>query len=242
VESPAQNDRLVRISWPKIRGLDIFIIAARGMIGAAIVVLLAKSGHASPLSVALLAVTVNGLCWIGGYQGLHASRGWDGVSRRFSSTRGKILLAGFAGAVGLIVLATAVSQILTWSGVIMAPLPTNSVLTGKLAQLPLVLLVVAVVGPLAEELMFRGLLLDWLRQKMPAVPAAVTISLIFALLHNNGLRSGATGWLVLGDRFLLGLATSFLALRYRTLLPGFVMHSSNNCLAIVFFAITHQSR
>jgi hypothetical protein len=38
------------------------------------------------------------------------------------------------------------------------------------------------------------------------------------------------------------MATSFFALRYKTLLPGFVMHSSNNCLAILFFALTHQSR
>ncbi len=148
---------------------------------------------------------------------LHASRGWDSVSRRFSGTRGNILLAGVAGAVGLIILATAVNQVLTK-------------------------LVVAVVAPLAEELMLRGLLLDWLRQKMPVVPAAVTISLFFALLHNNGLRSGATGWLVFGDRFLLGMATSFLALRYKTLRPGFVMHSSNNGLAIILFALSHQSR
>jgi membrane protease YdiL (CAAX protease family) len=242
VVSPVQNLGSVRISWPTIRGLDIFIIAASGIIGSGIAVLIAKSLQISPLSAALLTATVNALCWIGGYQVLHASRGWDSLSRRFSGTRGKILLAGVSGAVGLIVLATAVSQILTRWGIPMAPLPVSVVLTGKLAQLPLVLLVVAVVGPLAEELMFRGLLLDWLRQKMPGVPAAVAISLIFALLHNNGLRSGATGWLVLGDRFLLGLATSFLTLRYKTLLPGFVMHSSNNCLAIVFFALTYQPR
>jgi uncharacterized protein len=218
------------------------MIAASGIIALGIAVLIARSLHASPLYAALLTATVNASCWIGGYQVLRASRGWDSVSRRFSGTRSKILLASVAGAVGLIILATAVSQILTRLGVPMAPLPTSAVLTGKLGQLPLVLLVVAVVAPLAEELMFRGLLLDWLRQKMPTVPAAVTISLFFALLHNNGLRSGATGWLVLGDRFLLGMATSFLALRYKTLRPGFVMHSSNNCLAIIFFALTHQSR
>jgi uncharacterized protein len=242
VVSPIRNEGSRCISRPAIRGLDVFLIAVYGIIGAGIALLLARSLLTAPLYAALLAATVNSLCWIGGYQVLHSSRGWDSVSRRFSGTRGKILLAAVAGAVGLIILATAVSQMLTRLGVPMAPLPANAVLTGNLGQLPLVLLVVAVVAPLAEELMFRGLLLDWLRQKMPAAPAAVTISLLFALLHNNGLRSGATGWLVLGDRFLLGMATSFLALRYKTLLPGFVMHSSNNCLAIIFFTLTHHSR
>jgi len=239
---PVQNDGSVRISWPTISGLDIFLIAAFGIICSGIAVLIARSLQASTLYAALLTATVNASCWISGYQVLRASRDWDSLSRRFSGTRGKILLASVAGAAGLIILATAVNQILIRSGVPMAPLPGSSVLTGNLGQLPLVLVVVAVVAPLAEELMFRGLLLDWLRQKMPTLAAAMFISLCFALLHNNGLRSGATGWLVLGDRFLLGMATSFMALRYKTLLPGFVMHFSNNCLAIIFFTLAHQSR
>jgi hypothetical protein len=38
--------------------------------------------------------------------------------------------------------------------------------------------------PLGEELLFRGLLLDWLKQKVAAWQAVPISSLIFALLHS----------------------------------------------------------
>jgi hypothetical protein len=95
--------------------LDVFTIAVCGVIGAVIAFLVAKFLQAAPLYAALLTATVNALCWIGGYQMLHSSRRWDSVSRRFSGTRGKILLLGVAGAIGLIIVATAVSQILMHS-------------------------------------------------------------------------------------------------------------------------------
>lgn len=53
------------------------------------------------------------------------------------------------------------------------------------------MVVVIVIGPLSEELIFRGLLLDWLGQKMSAWPAALVISLGFAALHGINLKEGS---------------------------------------------------
>jgi membrane protease YdiL (CAAX protease family) len=61
--------------------------------------------------------------------------------------------------------------------------------------------------------------------------AAVTLSVIFSLLHNNPFSSGAIGWFAFADRFLAGLGASGLAIKYRSLLPAFVMHATFNAVA-----------
>ncbi len=106
----------------------------------------------------------------------------------------------------------------------------------SLCQLPLAIAVVVVLGPLSEELIFRGLLLDWLRQKMAVWPAALLISLLFAFLHDIGFKNEVVVWIAFAVRFLLGMGASFFAIRYRSLRASFVMHATLNgcvCLASV---------
>jgi len=55
---------------------------------------------------------------------------------------------------------------------------------------------------LTEELLFRGLLLDWLKQKMNVWMAAAILSVIFSLLHANPFSLGAVGWFAFSARFL----------------------------------------
>jgi membrane protease YdiL (CAAX protease family) len=85
--------------------------------------------------------------------------------------------------------------------------------------------------------MFRGLLLDWLRQRIAVWPTIVIISLLFASLHNNSLSSGLAGWLIFGHRFLLGVGTSFLAVQYKSLRAPFILHATNNGIACVVSAL-----
>jgi uncharacterized protein len=99
--------------------------------------------------------------------------------------------------------------------------------------MPMALLFICLLVPLTEELLFRGLLLDWLRQKTNVWIAAVTLSVIFSLLHFNPFASGAIGWLAFADRFLLGLGASALTIKYRSLRPSTVMHGTLNAIACV---------
>jgi membrane protease YdiL (CAAX protease family) len=104
-------------------------------------------------------------------------------------------------------------------------------------QLPLTVLFVVILAPFAEELVFRGLLLDWLKQKLSARQAILITSLIFALLHDNHLMTGAAGWIELVDRFLMGVGASILALRGHSLRGSFVMHAANNMIACITSAL-----
>ena len=103
-------------------------------------------------------------------------------------------------------------------------------------RIPLVLLVVSL-GPLVEELLFRGVLLSALLQRWGTAAAVLLSSLIFALAHLPGL-----GWqaFALPDLLLLALALTWLRLRSGSIWPSVVAHGANNLLAVAaWFAAAH---
>jgi membrane protease YdiL (CAAX protease family) len=171
--------------------------------------------------------------WLLGYQRLVKKRGWAPLQARFSKTQPKVLLAAAASGVGLTVLVSAVASLLRWLGIDVVPLPTPDILPRNATQLIFALVLIGVMGPLAEELIFRGLLLDWLKAKINVWAAALILSVLFAVLHYNGFKLGAIGALAFGVRMTLGLISSVFAIRFSSLRPCFVMHATFNGVACV---------
>ena len=102
----------------------------------------------------------------------------------------------------------------------------------------LVLAVVAVsLGPLVEELLFRGLLLSALLPRCGTPLAALLSATGFAAIHLPGLQ---WQWYALPQLILLGVALVWLRLRYQSLWPAVVAHGTHNALALTawFFALT----
>ena len=95
-------------------------------------------------------------------------------------------------------------------------------------RIPLMLMVVSV-GPLVEELLFRGVLLSALIPRCGRWGAAVLSSLAFALAHLPGL-----GWapFAVPALLLLALALAWLRLRSGSLWPGVVAHAVHNLVAV----------
>ena len=91
-------------------------------------------------------------------------------------------------------------------------------------------LVVVSLGPLVEELLFRGVLLSALWQRWQAGWAVVLSSLTFALVHLPGMQ---WQWFALPDLLLLALALAWLRLRSGSIWPGVLAHGVNNLLAVV---------
>lgn len=84
-----------------------------------------------------------------------------------------------------------------------------------------------VLVPAAEELLFRGFLLSWLRQrcapgKVGTVVAGVASAKIFAACH--------VAPPVMAYVFVLGLTLAWARLRFDSLLPGLLLHAANNAL------------
>lgn len=85
-------------------------------------------------------------------------------------------------------------------------------LTAVLAQ--------AIVGPIAEELCFRGLLYTRLRSGMPKLVAALVSALVFGIVHGTAI------WFCYS--FLLGLVMVWLFQRFESLWASIVFHIAFN--------------
>ncbi len=100
-------------------------------------------------------------------------------------------------------------------------------------RLPLVLVVVGV-GPLVEELLFRGVLLSALIKRWPVGWAVAGSSLLFALVHLPGLDYQ---WYALPNLLLLALLLAGLRLRSGSIWPAVLAHGVNNLLAVAVWFV-----
>ena len=93
----------------------------------------------------------------------------------------------------------------------------------------LVFVAVVVFAPLVEELLYRGMLLSWLRRVMPAWGAVAISALVFAGVH----LLDPNAWLVVPGLFLIGLALGYVALRTGSLGLPIMLHAGVNLTAML---------
>jgi hypothetical protein len=190
-------------------------------------------GHLSFFWILAISSSVSSVWIVGRYRHVAHLRGWKSLGTQFAPVPGKALLLSIALAVALALLWSCVLTGLEWAGIATSKPPRDAIMSGSVAELPITVIFVVLLGPMAEELLFRGLLLDWLQRRIPAWAAAISLSICFAFLHDNHFKSGAIGWVMFGNRFLLGVVASHLALRFRSLRPSFVLHATHNGFAVI---------
>jgi membrane protease YdiL (CAAX protease family) len=217
----------------RIRFGSILLLFLAGVAVSLFALVLCIAYDASPSARSLVAIAVADLTWIWGYQLMAEDRSWASLRARFSPVQPKILWACAAGAIALILVLFAIAKLLMWAGIELPSLPGTDFETGNQSWLPAVFLVIVIIAPAAEELMVRGLLLDWLRQKMKVWPAILTSALVFGLLHGIALHSGLSGWLQFGFRVTGGILTAYLAVQFQSLRPSLVFHVTNNGFAVI---------
>lgn len=100
-------------------------------------------------------------------------------------------------------------------------------------------LVAAVIAPVTEEIIFRGVLLKALGQRSRRTVLVVT-ALVFALFHLLGLDPSqffAAAAIVLPQLFAVGLVLGWVTLRSGRLGPAIFLHSGFNLLAAIALLI-----
>ena len=97
-------------------------------------------------------------------------------------------------------------------------------LTATPALTIVALLVLGVLGPVVEELVFRGLLYGWLRGFLPFWLTAILTSVLFGLVHGE--------WAHVIVAALLGFALAFIRERSGSLWPPILAHCVNNLVAV----------
>lgn len=95
-------------------------------------------------------------------------------------------------------------------------------------------LVVVCVGPVVEELLFRGALLSALLRRWNATTAIAVSSLVFALVHLPGLDYQ---WYALPNLLLLAVLLAVLRLYSKSIWPGVLAHGTNNLVAVAAWFI-----
>lgn len=92
-------------------------------------------------------------------------------------------------------------------------------------DLLLEVLVMVIAAPLAEELLFRGLLFRRMRTYCSYLPAALITSLIFAAFHGNILQ-GAYG-------FAVGIALTYVYEQLHTIWAAVCVHAAANGISLL---------
>jgi sodium transport system permease protein len=87
------------------------------------------------------------------------------------------------------------------------------------------LMYVALLPAVCEELAFRGILLSGLKRKFRPVALVVTIGLIFGLFHVSLFRIAPTA--------ALGMILTVIAILTGSVLPGMLLHFGNNALGVL---------
>jgi len=101
--------------------------------------------------------------------------------------------------------------------------------TSLALRLPLALLVISI-GPMVEELLFRGVLLSAISRYTGNGGAIVLSALLFACVHLPDL---SFLWYALPNLALLGLILGWLRVQSGSIWPAVVAHGMNNLLAVV---------
>lgn len=134
---------------------------------------------------------------------------------------GKLCLWAVVGAIGCLMLEVLAQEYL--------PIPTDPELgewLGMLMLNPLGILGVCLIGPLAEEAIFRGAILRRLLEKKWNPWIAIVISaIIFAIVHGN-FEQGLTA-------IIMGCFMGWIYYRTRSIMPCFLVHAVNNTTATV---------
>lgn len=142
---------------------------------------------------------------------------------------GKLCLWAVVGAIGCLMLEVLAQEYL--------PIPTDPELgewLGMLMLNPLGILGVCLIGPLAEEAIFRGAILRRLLEKKWNPWIAIVISaIIFAIVHGN-FEQGLTA-------IIMGCFMGWIYYRTRSIMPCFLVHAVNNTTATVIALTMSES-
>lgn len=105
------------------------------------------------------------------------------------------------------------------------------------AQLVMVFLSLAILPPLAEEILMRGFLYTGLRKRLSVVRSTLIVSILFGVLHLQ-LGSGAPPlWTAAIDTFILSLFLCYLREKTGSIWAGIIVHFLKNSLAFLFLFV-----
>lgn len=106
--------------------------------------------------------------------------------------------------------------------------------------LVMTLFLIAIIVPIVEEIIFRGLLQQWLKELMPPVSAIFLTAFAFSLAHFSSMQSYSNLPIITG-LFTLSLFLGYLRERQGTLLAPIALHATVNTITLIIIILQEQS-
>jgi len=100
-------------------------------------------------------------------------------------------------------------------------------------ELSIILIAAVIIGPLAEELLFRGFTQQIFEKKKSVTSGIMTTSLLFALVHFNP-------WGLI-QILVLGVILGFITWKTGTVFPAVILHGVYNGLSILMLNVSPQN-
>lgn len=97
-----------------------------------------------------------------------------------------------------------------------------------------VFLALAILPPLVEEIVFRGVLFQKLKQYLSLASAIIVTSIVFGLAHLEFLADGPLNWIAGLDTFIFSLFLIAVFIKTRSLYAAIALHALKNSTAFVF--------
>ncbi|MFP4547002.1 MAG: CPBP family intramembrane glutamic endopeptidase [Fidelibacterota bacterium] len=148
---------------------------------------------------------------------------------RFNSVKLNYFIFAILAGIGLVIVSDELERLIG----MFVTIPDQFAQLDKLLTIsnwPSALLIIssiALIGPMAEEMVFRGFLQQSLEENMKDVTQAVIYTaLAFTLVHFN------IYWAL--NIFIIGFFLSFIGWKTNSIWPTFTIHLINNSLALVF--------
>ncbi len=98
----------------------------------------------------------------------------------------------------------------------------------------MIILSVIILGPIIEEIIFRGLVINELKGKMPLIIVIIIQALIFGVIHGN--------WLQIAYAAIIGILLGFVAIWTRSVWPSVLIHISMNGTPLLIGSIWKEEQ
>jgi uncharacterized protein len=225
-EGMERSDSQRRVGWPEV---GLAVLAAAILYGIGIAIIWAVPDDQSELA-GIVQYTVSGLAPLGAFAAVLWLRVKDPRALGLRRVAGKWVLIAIGAGIGAIVL----NILLTIVVITLTGPPSNlqadyqSAAAGGVLSLIIVILVGAVLTPIGEEFLFRGVLATALDRYGPWIAVLVS-SAIFALAHGINY--------ILPIAFVVGVVAVLLLRKTGSVWPGVIVHATNNLYSIVVPAI-----
>jgi len=97
-----------------------------------------------------------------------------------------------------------------------------------------VFIALAVLPPIAEEIVFRGVLFQKLKQYTALIPAAIATSVLFGIAHLEFFSDASLNWIAALDTFIFSFFLIGLYVKTKSLWAPILLHALKNSVAFTF--------